>query len=100
MPKLQYYCGVCESLASDDLDHCPLLLALQDNTPGRCRFHFESFWPKLTGFQEVVSSARASVPAGFCPFRTFEKKIQAYHQRSAEMERPSGWSGEFPACFG
>ena len=58
----------------DDSDHCPLLLGLQDNNPGRRRFHFESFWPKLDGFQEAVSSAWALVPAGHCPFITLEKK--------------------------
>jgi exonuclease III len=40
-----------QSLASDDSDHCPLLLGLWDNAPGHRRFHFESFWPKLDGFQ-------------------------------------------------
>jgi len=64
-------------LASDDSDHCPLLLGLRDITPGRRRFHFESFWPKLGGFQEVVSSAWTSVPAGPCPFITLVKKFKA-----------------------
>ena len=38
-----------QSMASDDSDHCPLLLGLQGNRPGRPRFHFESFWTKLDG---------------------------------------------------
>jgi exonuclease III len=46
-----------QSTASDDSDHCPLLLGLHDNQRGRRRFHFESFWPKLEGFHEVVGSA-------------------------------------------
>ena len=66
-----------QSLASDDSDHYPLLLGLRDSTRGRCRFHFESFWPKLGGFQEAVSSVWASVPASLCPFITLEKKFKA-----------------------
>jgi hypothetical protein len=57
-----------QSLALDDFDHCPLLLGLQDNKLGRPRFHFESFWTKLDGFQEAVASAWASTPTGPCPF--------------------------------
>jgi len=65
-----------QSLASDDSYHCPLLLGLRDSTPGRRRFHFESFWPKLGGFQEAVSSAWTFVPAGPCPFITLDKKFK------------------------
>jgi hypothetical protein len=66
-----------QSTASDDSDHCPLLLGLHDNKPGRRRFHFESFWPKLDGFQEAVTSAWASVPLGQCPFITLDRKFKA-----------------------
>jgi len=65
-------------LASDDSDHCPLLLGLRDNnTQGRRRFHFESFWPKLDGFQEAVSASWTSVPAAPCPFITLARKFKA-----------------------
>ena len=67
-----------QSLASDDSDHCPLLLGLRDNnTQGRRRFHFESFWPKLDGFQEAVSASWTSVPAAPCPFITLARKFKA-----------------------
>jgi exonuclease III len=52
-----------QSAASQDLDHCPLILGLNDINKGKRRFHFEAFWPRLDGFQEVVASAWASVPA-------------------------------------
>lgn len=65
-----------QSVASDDSDHCPLLLGFHDNQRGRRRFHFES-WPKLEGFHEAVASAWTSVPAGACPFITLEKKYNA-----------------------
>ena len=66
-----------QSWASDDSDHCPLLLGLRDNNPGCRRFHFESFWSKLDGFQEAVSLAWALVPAGHCPFITLDKNFKA-----------------------
>ena len=70
-------CSNCllQSMASHDSDHCPLLLGLQDSKLVRPRFHFESYWPRLDGFEEVVSSAWASVPAGRCPFLSLDKKF-------------------------
>jgi hypothetical protein len=64
-------------MASDYSDHCPLLLGLQDNKPGKRRFHFESFWPKLDGFHETVASAWSSVPPGPCPFISLDMKFKA-----------------------
>jgi hypothetical protein len=43
-----------QSAALEDSDHCPLLLGLNDVKPGRKRFHFEAFWPKIDGFLEAV----------------------------------------------
>ena len=65
-----------QSMASNDSDHCPLLLGLRDNMVGRRRFHFEAFWPKLEGFQEAVSVAWNSVPAGRCPFISLDRKFK------------------------
>lgn len=42
--------SLLQSRASNDSDHCPLILGLRDNLPGMQRFHFESFWPELDGF--------------------------------------------------
>ena len=50
-----------QSTASEGSDHCPLLLGLNDVQPAKARFHFESFWPTLDGFQETVESAWSSV---------------------------------------
>ena len=65
-----------QSMASNDSDHCPLLLGLWDNMVGRRRFHFEAFWPKLEGFQEAVLVAWNSVPAGPCPFISLDCKFK------------------------
>ncbi|XP_020405790.1 uncharacterized protein [Zea mays] len=74
------------SAASLDSDHCPLLLGRSDNRPGKRRFHFESFWTKLEGFQEEVHSAWNSVEAVRCPFQTLEKKLKM------TARRLQGWS--------
>jgi len=66
-----------QSMASDDSDHCPLLLGLKDSKRGRPRFHFESFWTKLDGFQEAVSSTWTFFPADPCPFLTLNRKFRA-----------------------
>lgn len=44
------------SKASEDSDHCPLVLKLKEDK-GKMRFHFEIFWPKMLGFLEVVSNS-------------------------------------------
>jgi hypothetical protein len=58
-------------------DHCPLILELRDNKPRKRRFHFESFWTKLDGFQDIVQSAWNSVDLDSCPFLTLDKKLKA-----------------------
>jgi len=69
--------SLLQSLASNDSDHCPLLLGLRDNISGRRRFHFEAFWPKIDGFLEVVQLAWHSVPVSNCPFSTLNLKLKA-----------------------
>ena len=64
-------------MALEDYDHCPLLLGLNDSKHGRPQFHFESFWTKLDGFQEAVSSAWTSIPPTPCPFLTLNRKFRA-----------------------
>jgi hypothetical protein len=63
-------------VASEDSDHCPLLLGLKDSKGVKRRFHFESFWTKIEGFHEVVHNAWSSVPVGHCPFSTFDLKLK------------------------
>jgi hypothetical protein len=75
-----------QSMASNDSDHCPLLLGLKDNLSGTQRFHFEAFWLKLEGFQDVVSSCWNSVQALACPFATLDAKDQVNHKRIAKLE--------------
>jgi exonuclease III len=66
-----------QSAASQDSDHCPLILGLNDLLAGKGRFHFASFWPRLDGFQEVVAQAWSSVEARTCPLETLSLKFKA-----------------------
>jgi hypothetical protein len=66
-----------QNMASNDSDHCPLLLGLKDNLPGTRRFHFEAFWPKLEGFQDGVSLGWNSVPTIACPFAILDAKSKS-----------------------
>jgi hypothetical protein len=54
-----------------------LHLGLRDNKAGKMRFHFESFWPQIEGFEEVVAGAWQSVQQGPCPFLTLNQKFKA-----------------------
>jgi len=85
-----------QSSASDSSNHCPLLLGLNDVQPAKARFHFESLWPTLDGFQETVMTAWSSVQASNCPFDTLAKKfratikaLQSWSQKQLGMLIPS-----------
>jgi hypothetical protein len=77
-----------QSAASEDSDHCPLLLGLKDSNDVKRRFHFESFWTKIEGFHEVVHNAWSSVPVGQCPFSTFDLKLKG------TAKALQGWSSK------
>jgi hypothetical protein len=64
-------------VASVDSDHCPLILGLKDGCPGKRRFHFEAFWPKFDGFQQVVQQAWGVVQTKPCPLETLALKFKA-----------------------
>jgi hypothetical protein len=66
-----------QSAASDDSDHCPLLLGLKDNIHGKRRFHFKPFWPRFDGFQDAVSAAWNSIQQQPCPLETLSLKLKA-----------------------
>jgi hypothetical protein len=77
-----------QSAASEDSDHCPLILGLNSMCSGKRQFHFESFWPKLEGFQDVVLEAWNSVSERSCPFLTFDLKLKS------TAKALQGWSAK------
>lgn len=80
-----------QSSATEGSDHCPLLLGLHDVQPAKARFHFESFWPTLEGFQEAVESAWSAVQATSCPFDT-SLSLQEKSYTSWKLPRITGTS--------
>jgi len=69
--------SLLQSSASDDSDHCPLILGLCDRLPSKRRFHFEAFWPSLDGFQETIEEMWSSVQPRRCPLETLSLKLKA-----------------------
>ena len=84
-----------QSCASEGSDHCPLLLGLNDVHPGKARFHFESFWTSLDGFQDAVAEAWASEPALHCPFDTLARKFRATVRK---LESKESWICQYSTC--
>jgi len=68
--------SLLQSTAAGISDHCPLILGLRDNARCRGRFHFESFWPSLDGFKEVVANAWAAPVLGMCPIEQLTAKFK------------------------
>jgi exonuclease III len=62
-------------LASVVSDHSPLLLDCSPQPPARRRFHFEDFWTRLDGYQDVVAAAWTSVHDDD-PFKRLLRRLQ------------------------
>lgn len=67
---------ILHSQASQISDHCPLLLSLTAGGHGKKRFHFESFWTKLPGFQEVVADSLEQTVNTTCPLGRISTKLK------------------------
>lgn len=89
-----------QSAASDSSDHCPLLLGLNDLAPGKRRFHFETFWPSIEGFSDVVQAAWSSIQATTCPLETLSLKFRALTRSTPKLESKESQTCEDPTVFG
>lgn len=67
---------ILQSKATQISDHCPLLLGLKAGCQGKKRFHFESFWTKLSGFHEVVAQSWEQSVAASCPMEQLDMKLK------------------------
>jgi hypothetical protein len=77
------------ALSSGPSDHCPLVLSLAPDLHRGRRFQFQSFWPKVDGFQEVVREVWTSQPYEPNPFKRLDQKLRATAKRLAS------WSSKF-----
>ena len=53
------------------------------------RFHFQKFWTKIDGFQEVVRQAWDSQPSMVNPFKRLAMKLKA------TTNKPMSWSDKY-----
>ncbi|XP_073367882.1 uncharacterized protein [Aegilops tauschii subsp. strangulata] len=65
------------ALSTSTSDNCPHHLVLEANLTRGRRFHFEAYWTKIEGFQEVVRQAWGSQPFIQNPFKRLEAKLRA-----------------------
>lgn len=65
-----------QALSSRVSDHCPLLIAGSDTVKRYRGFRFESFWPKLQGYHEVVAAAWTKPVQATNPYLRLHIKLQ------------------------
>lgn len=65
-----------QALGSDASDHCPLLLRTNLSLYSKPRFHFEIFWPRMVGYQEVLQQGWACSDAITDPLRRLDAKFR------------------------
>jgi hypothetical protein len=68
--------SLLQSASSGVSDHCSLILSLNVQTHKKRRFHFESYWPKLSGFLEAVSHNWNAPVSTACPVEGIFLKLQ------------------------
>jgi hypothetical protein len=80
--------SILQSTTAGVSDHCPLILGLKVRTGGKQRFHFESFWTKVSGFQEAVKQnweapvqSNCTVEHLFLKLQRLSKGLQKWGQR-------------------
>lgn len=74
------------ALSSAHSDHCPILLATQDDRRRPTPFRFENFWTKLPGFHDTVRQAWDAPTTHTEPFHRLGHKL---HQTARALKR---WS--------
>ncbi|XP_071679920.1 uncharacterized protein [Lolium perenne] len=77
------------ALSSGPSDHCPLVLSLALDLHRGRRFQFQSFWPKVDGFLQVVREVSTTQPCEPNPFKRLDQKLRATTKRLAS------WSSKF-----
>uniref|UniRef100_A0ACD5YE76 Uncharacterized protein n=1 Tax=Avena sativa TaxID=4498 RepID=A0ACD5YE76_AVESA len=87
--EARYPDAFLSALSSGPSDHCPLLLCLAPDLHRGRRFQFQSFWPKVEGFLEVVQEAWDSQQWEPNPFKRLDAKLRAV------AKRLSCWSSKF-----
>ena len=95
------------ALPSTASDHCPLLLSTSFTFAPYKRFHFETFWLKLAGFQDAAKAAWHCDTAIRDPFRrsnalfkATSKTLQSWSQRQCgNVHHKSEWQMNSPGSL-
>jgi hypothetical protein len=66
-----------QALSSSLSDHCAIMMSTNVSYHQRSRFHFQSFWPKLEGFQEAVVAAWFSMEEHHDLFFDLSNRLRA-----------------------
>lgn len=77
------------ALSTATSDHSPLLLSLEAQLLRGRRFIFQSFWPKVDGFMDVVQESWNAGPAIGNPFKRVDVRLRAV------AKRLQSWSDRF-----
>lgn len=80
-----------QSTAAGTSDHFPLVLNLHGNGVGKCRFHFESFWPKLPDLAEMVIQAWNSIPESAATY-PLDRLASKFIATSRTLQSWSQWT--------
>ena len=66
-----------QALSSSMSDHCPILMSTNVSFLRKSRFHFQSFWPSLAGYQEAVAAGWFAVEQHHDPFIDLQNRLRA-----------------------
>jgi hypothetical protein len=77
------------AMSTGPSDHCPLVLNLSPDLFHGQRFQFQSFWPKVDGFLDVVQEAWTSQVEEPNSFKRLDLKLRA------TAKSLSHWSSKF-----
>jgi hypothetical protein len=77
------------AMSTGPSNNCPLVLSLSPDLHRARRFQFQSFWPKVDDFLDVVQGAWMLQPEEPNPFKRLDRKLRA------TAKSLSSWSSKF-----
>jgi hypothetical protein len=87
--EMLYPDAFLSAMSTGPLDHCPLVLDLSPDLHRGRRYQFQSFWPRVDGFLDVVQGAWTTQPEEPNPFKRLDQKLRA------TTRCLSSWSSRF-----
>jgi hypothetical protein len=66
-----------QALSSSLLDHCAIMMSTNVSYERKARFHYQSFWPKIGDYQEVVAAGWFAVEEHPNPFVDLSNRLRS-----------------------